>query len=553
MSGVQLASIGVLFAPDDPYAAWYREALEHAGLIFESLESITPKKLNELDVLILCGNGELGDDLPLVAQWALADHHGLVVSGSTWGLELTLGVQPDPHRPKIAQGLMKFSRHAIWPESARSIWYIGGTRVSANQAVPLISAEDGSVGLSKLGSAFFLAPHVGRSLGLTLMGKSVENDEIGPDDPSVDWHSGPLRAEMGTRLSFHDRVENLFIEPHADNLRELFLKTVFAAVDVTKKSCAILWHLPNNASHAAVCTIQSDTASNTDLYNLNASLLMQNTRCTILSRLNEHPPEVYNWMRRVGHELGFSYDADDPAGWHPDRYRVQTSALCRLASIPSIAVGKTLQGSWSGLTRPYEMFETGGAKVVLSKGGHFAGTSGFLFGTCHPFVPKHRGGKPFNLIEIPYHLIDVPEVTGIHACENLLAAVWARHGVLHGIASTSVARTDAGLAGLRRWIALAKQSGAEMLTAEQLGSFERARRSVRSQIESGAVLSLSSDLGLDGLTILISGSGFSGSGLIGRSAPQQVTRYGRDFMAFNVSLPERRIGSIRFLSEQKVA
>jgi len=553
MSGVQLASIGVIFAPNDPYAAWYREALEHTGLVFETLESLTPKKLAELDVLVLCGDGELGGDLPLVAQWALAEHHGLVVSGSTWGLELTLGVQVDPIRPRIAQGRMKFSRHTIWPESARSIWFIGGTRATAIQAVPLLTIESGVVGLTKLGNAFFLAPHVGRTLGLILMGKSVENDEIGPEDQSVDWHSGPLRAEMGTRIPFEERVDELYIEPHADNLRELFLKTIFAAVDLMKKSCAILWHLPSNASHAAVCTIQSDTASNTDLYNLNASLLMQNTRCTILSRLNEHPPDVYNWMRRVGHELGFSYDADDPAGWHPDRYRVQTSALCRLASIPSIAVGKTLHGSWHGLTRPYEMFESGGAKVVLSKGGHFAGTSGFLFGSCHSFIPKHRGGKDFNLIEIPHHLVDVPEVSGVHACENLLAAVWARHGVLHGIASTSVARTDAGLAGLRRWIALAKQSGAEMLTAEQLGAFERARRQVRTQIESATMLSLTSDQGLDGLTILISGSNFSGSGLIGRSAPQQVTRYGREFMAFNVSLPERRTGSIRFICDQQAA
>ena len=56
---LELARVALILAPDDPYASWYREVLEHWGIPHELGNHETFKKRFDYDVLILAGVSEV--------------------------------------------------------------------------------------------------------------------------------------------------------------------------------------------------------------------------------------------------------------------------------------------------------------------------------------------------------------------------------------------------------------------------------------------------------------------------------------------------------------
>ncbi|HCD99536.1 MAG TPA: hypothetical protein DER07_00670, partial [Armatimonadetes bacterium] len=54
------SKIALVLAPEDPYAPYYAEALQGAGVPHTVWEGFDPGRLGEATVVLLCGYGTLG-------------------------------------------------------------------------------------------------------------------------------------------------------------------------------------------------------------------------------------------------------------------------------------------------------------------------------------------------------------------------------------------------------------------------------------------------------------------------------------------------------------
>jgi hypothetical protein len=163
-----------------------------------------------------------------------------------------------------------------------------------------------------------------------------------------------------------------------------------------------------------------------------------------------------------------------------------------------------------------------------------------IFGTCWPFQVHDLEAKPLGIFEMPYSFYNVGAVTPESVVQPIIDAVKQRHGVVHGVTCTSMLHDDAGAAGMRRWVSLLKQSGADFTTVDRLVQFDRARRSLGVQLDPGGRVTLSPHEGMEGFTLLVQGRGLEATGLVGRASPQFVKRYGHDFIAFTINLVDRQ-------------
>lgn len=529
---MHLARIGVLFATEDPYANWYSEALAHAGIQFEPVSDTTFDGFLKFDAILLCGYGQFEDN-ELLARWLDEGKRTLVVSGGTWGLEKLLGVQAGT--ATFASSGVTPEDSSLWPEGAERATFFGGTKARAGSAKTLITTSEGLIGVSRHGSAWFVSPHVGQTMAFMQLGTSVETHAVGPTDGSATWDTGPLRAEFGTRLDFSDREDGLFLTPHADVIRELWLRTVLEAIGSTGKRAALLWHLPGKATHAGLISLDCDVPNPSILFQLHSALSMTGTRATVLSRGPCLPPEVYTWLRQMGHEVGLSLHES----WRSDKVKVAITNLTRIAG-GQVLTASLAEGAWRGYLQPYDAFGQSGVHTVLSKGGTEPGTSGYLFGTSHPFL-----ARPSTVLEIPYQTFDT------HRDERLIEPAKQRHGVIHSMVSLSTVQDETGFSELKRWVSLLRQSGADFFTAERLTAFERARRAAKLRREKDGSFTLESDNPFGTVTVMIQGRDVIAEA--GRKAAQVVHRYGQDFTAVTLELGESRSGSFSLTDERRAA
>jgi hypothetical protein len=546
MDQVKLARIGIIVSPNDPYGTWFNEAIDHVGLIHEKLPEIPYAKIDDYDVLVLCGRGSVADST-LLHLWLKGNsERAIVVCGDPWGLSEFLGIRVGG---PMGESWIEPSDQDPFPIGASAFRTFGGTRAMAFNAKVLLTSRTGAISVSKKDRAFFLAPHIGQTLSFYLMGRSVEVDEIGAADGTAVYDVGPLRSEYGSRIPFEEREMGMFTIPHADCARELFLRTILQAVETCNKQAMIAWHLPRGSEFGAIITIEADTQNPTDAYNLNANLSMSGTRATIFTRFANYPPDVYTALRRGWHEIGFNYDPNDTGGWHPEQFRIEVTSLGRLIGNPKVPSLRFIGNAWKGWHQPYTLAHFGGAKTMVSKGGIEPGSSGFTFGTCHPFVPRGRDGLGMHVYEFPFHAYNSGVTTPAKGLDRILPEVIARHGFIHGVFKVSTVSTEIGVSAMRRWISIIRQAGADFYTLERLSTFEEARRGLKLRFENGDTVHMVSESDLDGLTLIVTGTGFEASGVVGRTAPQTVRRYGRDCVAFTLNLQGRKLSVLRLQGE----
>lgn len=525
---MEWARIGIVLGYEDPVAPWYSEALAHSGISAEPLAELSYDHLSKFDVLLLCGRGSF-DDPELLGRWLNEGRRSLVVSGGAWMLEKLLGIHASPTR--CSMGQLAPSGVPIWPGDAGRTVYYGGVRARAGNAKTLVTTTDGLIGVSRQGSAWFVSPHVGQTMAYMQLGTSVEAHGVGPEDGSATWDEGPLRAEFGARLDFATREDGMFVSPHADVIREIWLRTILEAIANTGKRTALLWHLPGKATHAGLLSLDCDINNPSNLFQLSAALSMTGSKATMLSRGASLPPEVYGWIRQTGHEIGLSFH--EP--WRPEKARIAISNLTRISG-GQVYTAHLANGAWRGFAQPYEAFAEAGVHTVLSKGGTERGTAGYIFGSAHPFM-----ARPSSVYEIPYQTFND------NWDERLITPVKRHHGVIHSLVTLSSIQDEHGFSELKRWVSLVKQSGGDFFTAERLTNFEKARRSTTVSMKKGGSLHVESNGRLGTFTLLILGRSVAADS--GRKAPQVVHRYGHDFTAITLEFGESKSGSV-VLSEE---
>lgn len=511
------ARIGVLIAPEDRHGIQYAEALERTGLAYETLDDRAFHGLESHGILILCGDHSLkSSQIEAISRWVEAGGI-LICSGTTWGLESILGLDPTS-RTAGTETLVQAGPGDLWPDGAEPIRFMGGALHRALGCEVLGTVREEFVGIGRrrvgYGRAYWLAPHIGRTMTMMLLGRSVEGDAVGPSDDSALTLDDDLRAEDGTNLSFeHDRGRvgahdpPFFRHPYVDYLRELLTRTVFEAARVTNRALAMLWYWPRFAPATAMVTFECTQYEPDHVYGMDRMLQMLPCRATWLSGPPGYGNDLYRWMKNRGHEPGLLFVTEDANGWHEGKLKIQYQVIGRSSSTSEMVAVRPMNGRWYRLTEFYAMAEEAGAKVSLSKGGRQPGTSGYLFGTCHPFHPRRPNGTSYRVLEIPYQICRPGRDTPDEAAAVLVQETLMRHGCLQ-IASVPEAAADpVASSSLRKVLAQCKMNRMEFVTPSELAEYERLRRSVRmAQIdkEGRGVLRVSSPTAFEKACILVS-------------------------------------------------
>ncbi len=562
MADLKIAKIGLYLAVGDPYAPYYREVLDHAGVLYEPMDKGSFERLRDFSVVLLCGRGTLGDsEREKLLSWS--QRNGcLVCSGGTWDLESVLGIKRSegPASPSNDTLAPIDNSHPTWPEGVPYARFFGGVYCREAGCNAISKTSGGFLGASirlwQGGGAYFLAAHLGQTMSLMQQGKSVECDAVGPNDGSAVFENGELRAEDGAVLDFQDDREQpagcsspFFAYPHADIIKEFWLRLVFQAVQQTGKQAIVLWHWPNNAQGAATLSVDCEEFNSENVTSIHKVLMMVGAPAAWLVGPPGYSLDVYRAIRKWDHEVGLLFQTDNHLGWQEEKMKIQHVAISRSASMPRMVSARPASGRWKSLTAFYEIAEGAGARLSLGKGGRQPGTSGFLFGTCHPYFPQRRDGTSFHIAELPYTIFCPGLITPDAAMEPILQRTSARYGCLHASIKSDSAQAPAGAASLRRLITLTKQAKLVYMLPSEIYKFEKTRRSLRMRQwdnDGDVGINLIAEFDLPGLTVMLSGGGHEFQ-IAGRKANvSRVERYGLVFTAATCDLEAKGQTDILF-------
>jgi hypothetical protein len=550
MSGFKWGRIALLLAEGDLYASYYREALDHSGIRYDLIEQQSVGELGRIDVLIVAGEGELSEvQETALNNWVRNGGH-LIVTGGTWGLKDLLGIKDAGHASNLV--MEPTSEDRLWPEATSKIRFYGGVVCSVTGLEPVAECELGAVALGRRrlgkGKVIFIGPHIGETMALMQLGRSVECDGVGPPDGSARLDDGNLRAEDGLALDFErDRdvagVHSYFAYPHCDALREVLIRALIESCEEAGVRMLMLWHWPRNAKAAGMVSLDCETFVPDPVQKLHRMLSMYGARALWLIGLPGYTLDIYRALRSWGHEVGLIFVTDDHSGWHEEKLKIQHITLSRSAALPALLACRPFDGKWRGYQKFYDYAENAGARLSVSKGGRQAGTSGFLFGTSHPFFPLRKDGSPYLIAELPYTVYMPGQVTPPEVCEAILAQTVARHGCFHfGMKIQGVESPDVSGA-LIRLLAACKQAGIEFLMPEELYRFERGRRALRANarvLGEEGYLQLISDTKLEGLTVMTTGSKCEIASKGRQVKVQSITRYGAEFHVVEVDVESKQ-------------
>lgn len=550
----EFARIGLLLAPEDPHAPYFREALEHAGIPFDRLDFGALERLNEVDVLLLCGSGDLSSTQRQSVHSWLRLGGGLVCCGSTWGLEGDLGVSLVPDRsPSRELVFPVVASDRSWPGQAGPVRAFGGVYARPTDAKAVVQTASGTLAASRRrlgkGAALFLAVHLGQTMGLVQMGRSVESDGIGPNDGSATLHDHRLRAEDGIVLDYaEDRSQPgesahpFFTSPHADILREVWIRLVIEAAETIGRRIAMFWPWPNAAEGAACISVDCEEFNPANVMSLHNVLAMGGGSAAWLVGQPGYPLDVYRSIRKWEHEVGILFTPNDDGSPCEEKLKVQHVAMSRVVSGPVLSSIRMPDGAWFRLDRFYEIAEATGSRVSLCKGGRQPGTSGFGFGTCHPFHPIRADGEARRILEIPYQIYMPGHIVDEPAVEAIVLQTTARNGCLQTVVASPAAQDSRVSLALRRTIAIAKQAHLEFMLPGEIARFERVRRSLRIRPWREGVASgfnLIGNEALEGLTLLVSGPpiGVHADGKALKTRAQH--RFGTEWTSVVLDLPAK--------------
>ncbi|MEJ5169876.1 MAG: hypothetical protein WHU10_02710 [Fimbriimonadales bacterium] len=550
MGRLHWAKIALVLAPEDPYAAYYVEALQGAGVLHTVWEGLDPARLGEVTAILLCGYGTLGPSASAALGEWVRQGGALVCSGSPWGLSGLLGL--DPASRHLSNALIEpVAEGWFWPEGAKRMRCYGG-RACGSAGAEVLAQAAGAPVVTRIqpgsGLAVYVGAHVGQTMAMMQTGRSVETDGIGPSDGSVRLDDADLKAEDGIALSFEDDRASLgggppfFAFPHADAVRDLWLGAVFEAAVRNGGCLAVTWPWPDLAPAVLTASVEATPEAAGLVVPAMGTLSTYGLPAAWMVKPPGFPAESGRSIRSREHEIGLLAPMERRSPFAPETFRVQFVQLARSTlSFEPVSV-RPENGRWRGHLGMLAAYEPSGARVDLSKGGRQAGTAGFAFGTSRPFFPVMPSGSPSLVLEIPYQAFRAGLDLQPETIDALLAQCLAFRGCLHLVWGIEDLLEVAVQEACRRVSVLARAQRVERMTPERIYRFERARRSLRrfeTPADDGLKLVMASDAGIERLGIVFFGPRRLVPTQRNREQPTtEVRLYGRTGHAMVATLPE---------------
>lgn len=557
------ARLAVYVAPEDACAGYYVEPIEFFGFRHDPRDGSVFAHLAEYDVLALCGNGALRPtQIERVEQWMRAGGR-VVCSGSTWGLERALGVRPDPERhPSTARVIPAPGATDWWPEGASPARFFGGCHVLADGCRTLAVTDLGGVAASvdASGSACFFAPHVGQTMSLMQLGRSVECDGIGPTDGSARLDDQTLRTEDGIALDFDtDRdapvegATRVFLQPHSDVIQEAWLGLVLRALVACGRPVVALWPWPNHDVGATVVSVECLDTDVESALALTALFGRVGARAAWLVHGAGYPADFYRALRNRDHDIGLLFGVEEDT-WSVERLKSQSLSLGRGVVGSRWMSARPVSGRWRGRSQFYAMMQVAGPRISLSKGGRQPGTSGFGFGTCRPFFVRPPDGSG-SVLEIPYAAHQPGNVASLDAVGALAQQAALRHGCMHVVFGSRVLSDPKMQPNVTQVMLDLRRTGLVAMTPGEIYARLRELKALRyrSFEEEKVGLQLIADHDFDDLGLLVWNvpheAIVEGKQVVGR----RLRRFGLDAAAFRLHLEAKKAQEVLLWSEHAQA
>jgi hypothetical protein len=539
------ARIGILTDADDRYAPGCHEVLGHFGLVHETIDRPNLREsLKDLDILLLCGYGEVLDhEVALIEDWVFQGGH-LMCVGSTWGLGKFLGVVALEtvnlgRSQLVPPGL---STLKLWPEETLTITFFGGELATVREADELIRLSEPYAGLTMRrmggGAGWFFAPHIGQTLVQMQMGRGAVIKSSGPRDGSADFRRGPIREEDGIALDFEeDRISvehgtwPFFGTPHADLCKEVFLRAILASSRMIERPVIMTWFWPDNADGQALLHVECEDHDGEKLYQLKEFMDVSNVPATWLVAPPGYSLDNYRMIRRWGDEVGLFFDGSH---WSDHEVKSQYLTLSRTSGMPHLVAIRPTAGRWHHYTTLYDLSDSAGSRLSLGSGGRQAGTAGFCFGTCHPYFPIKPEGSRWHTMALPGTIFQPGVVTPTPVMHHIFRQTNLRHGAVSVTLDSDFVHHDHGPISMKQVFLLARQYKLDWTLPTAFWTFQKGRRALKWAWNRFGHAQVTAETELHDVTFLVGSEDYPLAAEGRRVRTTSVTRFGNVFQAVTV-------------------
>ncbi|MEF2245979.1 hypothetical protein [Paenibacillus sp. IITD108] len=313
-------------------------------------------------------------------------------------------------------------------------------------------------------------------------GSAAVNDNIlkADDRIAMDWELDRSFTEKGTPY---------FAYPYADLWRERLIGHLLKKVTSLGLTLPFLGYWPDGIDYIA--HISHDSDHNID--KSAATTLQVLEECGIHSTWcmiePGYSPEMFDAIKKAGHELALHYNALDIGGGHWDQAEFDRQAdwLKQAADMDQIISNKNHYTRFEGWGEFFAWCEAAGIKADQTRGPSKTGNVGFLFGTCHPYFPISlfdENNRFYDVLEIGFLTqdLDNPNVTDSSVLVPFLEQVKQVEGIAHFLFhQVHIDNLPDVADALRKVVKEAKQRGFVFWTSRQINEWERARRQIRIQ------------------------------------------------------------------------
>ena len=555
-----------------PWSAYATEVLDHAGLSYATRTD--PGDLAPGGVLLLTG-ALSAEEARSVTDWVEGGGTAVLATGA----EVLAGSAPLTVLAGVSTGRGTGSDRVEcapqWadrpPAALRAL--AGQALHPAEGTEVLATFSDGSAAITRRSVGAGLVVTFGVDLWYTIVriqqGYPVTADGIPAADGTAPIDDGLLKVEDGMALDLEtDRTMPpgypaltedythtypppaavpIFDQPHADWWRSLLLQTLWQGIEHSKAAHVWLDYWP--AGIDAVAHMSHDADGN-DPQDGRAALEAFTAADVAVTWHQVFPggygPELFEAIAAAGHEHALHYNAmadADLCTWGWPQLRAQYAWAQAVTGREHIVSNKNHYTRWQGWTEFYTWCERVGLQIDSSRGPSKQGTVGFPFGTAHvsyPLTPAGHDQRFYDVLNLPLHTQDLAWAGHIAVRDVILDGAQAQHGVAHFLFHGP----HLNLRPLTRQACVevaaeARSRGMPWWTAEQINTWERARRGVRLQIETvddgWRVTAHSSVAIIDAALVLALPS--SARPEDGDATVRPVRRHGHEFLELGVTLP----------------
>lgn len=479
------------------------EVLKHAGLFYNCLDKNDVSDVPEQTrILILPYDMQMTPEQEQAITGFVRNGGCLIGVGGTSGLDEIFGCKTGG---TVAECYIKpGEQHRITSGLESSLHVFKGAQVNAStgKSFAELAGENGDI-LSDAcienkfgqGTAILIAADIFHAVVHIQQGIAINKDGTPSPDRSARLNDNILKVEDGMVLNWEkDRTaigpgnDLIFLHPVADELREIFLKSIFYCAAERSLPLPFLWYWQNGMPAVAMMSHDSDGNDPKlawSMYNVLEEFGIKTTWCIMYP--GGYDQELYRNLKEKGYEIALHYDAktgEELTTWSQANFDFQFDWLLKETGIDNIITNKNHYTRWEGRLEFFKWCKLRNIQSDQTFGPSKRGTIGFCHSGSHPWFPidDENDGQYIDVLEIAMLTQDLVVVCPEYYGEYLVNSVLRHHGVGHFLFHPyHIERTIRGTKvadALRNVVHYAQENGMEWMTNAAINDWERKRRGV---------------------------------------------------------------------------